>query len=637
MERKKLLTVAAIVIAIAVVASVSAVLVFSTPPATGPAHVYVVEGDSDWFDLPASQTTGVFAIVTDKGAPLFGVTVSVSSDPDTEGSLTASSATTDNLGIARVEYSAFNRPANTTVTFTFTASLDGRAVTGTAQVRQLGFGFSPTTARVKGVVHRTTDRAFIANATVQVNLLNMTGLPASIPSFYSNNSDAQGRYLVPDVPPRTSFVQVVRSGYKSLRENLALVAGRNSRVDFLMEPLTGKVLTIWHTYSGKEQDEFNKMVDRFRALRSDLNVQVEFQPFAGAPEKFIVAATAGNAPDVMRFQNDRLGEVAELGYLEPLDSRLDPATIQRFIPSTLAAMRIEGKIYGLPTTQDLLAVVYNKALFQAAGEPFPEDDWTTDDLIRIATNLTGGSQYGFVTPQTNAFYWFPWLAGYEGEIFTIPDTQAVDDDSDLGLNTPEAARSVLFMHALEKVSGLMFANPGEDPMLTEFLSGRAAMITTGPWNIPAMQRAEIDFGIAPYPIVSATGERARPVLGVKGFAVWKLSPVKDDAFEFIKFITSPEQQKIFALGDGTAPGTNDIPTAQSAFSDPDIQANPVIARYLLQATYSSEFPSRPEMARVWGPMTDALTFIYQDVDPASPAAESEALAILNQKESEVYG
>src|SRR3989304_2401717 len=156
MERKKLLTVAAIVIAIAVVASVSAVLVFSTPPATGPAHVYGVEGDSDWFDLPASQTTGVFAIVTDKGAPLFGVTVSVSSDPDTEGSLTASSATTDNLGIARGEYSAFNRPANTTVTFPFTASLDGQAVTGTAQVRQLGFGFSPATARVRGRAPRPT-------------------------------------------------------------------------------------------------------------------------------------------------------------------------------------------------------------------------------------------------------------------------------------------------------------------------------------------------------------------------------------------------------------------------------------------------------------------------------------------------
>src|SRR3989337_4044182 len=109
MERKKLLTVAAIVIAIAVVASASAVLVFSTPPPAGPAHVYVVEGDSDWFDLPARQTTGVFAIVTDKGAPLFGVRVDVSANPDTEGTLAAASATTDNLGIGRVALSALNR------------------------------------------------------------------------------------------------------------------------------------------------------------------------------------------------------------------------------------------------------------------------------------------------------------------------------------------------------------------------------------------------------------------------------------------------------------------------------------------------------------------------------------------------
>jgi len=633
MERKRLFAVIAVVVVAIGATSVAAVYLLSAPPPQPPVHVYAVIADSEWFDLPQGQSMNVSALVTDNGAPLFNVPVDVSVAPDTEGTLSSTSATTNNLGIAEVNYGSFSRPSNSTIVFTFRTTLGGVERSGTINVRQLGIGWVPTTTRARGLVANAADRLPIANATVQVNLLNTTGLLPNAPNFYSNNSDERGFFEVKDVPPRTAFIQVVKSGFKSQRENITLTAGRNTRVDFVMEQLTGKVLTVWHTYSGKEEDEFNKMVDRFRAIRADLNVQVEFQPFAGAPEKFIVAATAGNAPDVMRFQNDRLGEVADLGYLEPLDSRLDPATIQRFIPSTLAAMRIEGHVYALPATQDLLAIVYNRALFASAGELVPEDDWTTDDLLRIASNLTAPGQYGFVTPQTNAFYWFPWLTGYGGKIFTVPDTEPIDADSDLGLNTVEAARSVLYMQSLDKIHGLMFSNPGEDPMLTEFLSGHAAMITTGPWNIPAIERAEIDFGIAPYPIVSATGERAKPVLGVKGFAVWKLSPVKDDAFEFVKYITSPEQQKLFALGDGTAPGTNDIPTAQSAFSDTEIQANPIIARYLLQATFSSEFPSRPAMARVWGPMTDALTFIYTLPNPTEP----EAQAILNEKEAEIYG
>jgi arabinogalactan oligomer/maltooligosaccharide transport system substrate-binding protein len=640
-ERKVLI---AVVLAVVVVVAALSLYVFvlsGPPPSQQPTHVYAVEGDSEWFDLPAGLATNVSALVTDNGAPLFGTQVNVTVAPASEGTLSSASSSTDTSGIARFMYTAYNRSANVTLTFTFRAVVGSVEKSGTTEVLQLAFGFQPTSARVKGLVLHDTDRLPITNATIQVNLRDATGLPAGTLSFYSNNSDAQGRYVVKDVPPRDSLIQIFKAGYKSQHQNITLTAGHYTRVTFLMEQLTGKVLTIWHTYSGKEQDEFNKMVDRYRATRPDLNVQVEFQPFAGAPEKFIVAATAGNAPDVMRFQNDRLGEVASLGYLEPLDSRLDPATIQRFTPATLAAMRIEGSVYALPATQDLLAIIYNKALFDAKGEPYPSDTWTSNDLVRIATNLTTSTQYGFVTPQTIGFYWFPWLTGYGGQIFTVPDTSPIAGDADIGLNTPEAAKSVLFMQSLDKVDHLMFSNPGEDPMLTDFLQGKAAMITTGPWNIPAIERAQIDYDIALYPIMSDTGLRAKPVLGVKGFGIWKLSSVKDDAFDFLKFMTSPEQQKMFALGVGGVPGTNDIPTYQAAFTDSDILANPVIARFLLQASYSSEFPSRPEMANVWGPLADALTFIYNDVThPADPANSASVLAAqteLTNAEQQIYG
>lgn len=632
MERRMLFTIIVVVI-VAVAAASAAVFLLTAPPPTPPSHVYTLEGDSEWFELAAGGRTDVFALATDNGAPVFGVQVNVSAAPATEGILSATSATTDTSGVARVAYTAFNRTDDQLVQFNFRATLGGREVSGAVTVRQLGIGHAPTTARAKGLVMRSSDRLAIDNATVQVNLLDMTGLPANTPSFFSNNSNALGRFEINDVPPRSAFIQAVKSGYKSARENITLVAGQNTRVDFLLEQLTGKVLVVWHTYSGKEQDEFNKLVDRYRATRTDLNVQVEFQPFAGAPEKFIVSATAGNAPDVMRFQNDRLGDIASLGYLEALDTRLDPSIINLYTTDTLAAMRIEGSIYALPATQDLLAIIYNRALFNAAGEPFPQDDWTTDDLLRIATNLTAPGTYGFVTPQTNGYYWFPWLVGFGGDIFTVPDTQPIDGDPDVGINTNESAESVLFMQSLDKVHHVMFANPGEDPMLTEFLSGKAAMITTGPWNIPRIEGAEIDYGIAPYPIVSQTGLRAEPVLGVKGFAIWKLSSVKDDAFDFIKFVTSPAEQKKFALGVDGVPGTNDLPTYQAAFTDPDILQNPIISRFLLQASFSSEFPSRPEMGRVWGPVTDALTFIYEDATPTL----AEARTTLTQEEAEIYG
>ncbi len=640
MERKTLIAI--IVAVVVVVAAVSLYVVLQTGPGGSqqPSHTYTVTGGSDWFELPGGMTTGVTATVTDNGAPLFNTPVNVTVSPSTEGSLAQSNARTDTTGTAHFAYTAYNRSANQTIGFTFRASLGGQERVGTTEVLQLGIGKNSTTSRAKGLVLRSSDLLPIANATLQVNLLNMTDLAVNTPSFYSNSSDPQGWYIIKDIPPRDSFIQVYKSGYKSQHQNLSFTAGRYTRVDFTMDQLTGKVLTIWHTYSGKEEDEFNKLVDRYRVLHPELNIQVEFQPYAGAPEKFIVAATAGNAPDIMRFQNDRLGEVASLGYLEPLDSRLTPAIKARFTNATLAAMTIQNQIYALPATQDLLAVVYNKDIFTQASEALPSPEWTTNDMIRIATNLTTGTRYGFVTPQTIGFYWFPWLTGYGGQIFTVPDTVPITQDSDLGLNTEAAAKSVLFMQSLDKVHQLMFANPGEDPMLTEFLQGNAAMITTGPWNIPAIDRAQINYGIISYPIVSDTGLRAKPTLGVKGFGIWKLSSVKDDAFDFLNFMTGYDQQKLFSLGENGVPGTNDLPTAAAAFSDPAFLTNPVIGAYLEQAKNSSVFPSRPEMSNVWGPVADGLTFIYNNVNPADPAntaSVSAAEAQLTTTQQQIYG
>ncbi len=640
MEKKTLLAI--IVAVVVVVAAVSAYVILqmgSPGQQQAPTHTYAVTGGSDWFDLPAGTSTDVNAMVTDNGAPLFGTRVNVTVSPNTEGTLLPTSAVTDTSGTAHFTYTAYNRTENVSLAFTFRAVVGGKERVGATEIRQLGIGMVPTMARAKGIVLRNPDRLPIVNATIQVNLRNMTDLPTNTPSFYANNTDSLGWYIVKDIPPRDSFVQLFKTGYKSQHENLTFTAGRYTRVDFIMDPLTGKVLTIWHTYSGKEEDEFNKLVDRYRALHPELNIQVEFQPYAGAPEKFIVAATAGNAPDIMRFQNDRLGEIASQGFLEPLDSRLVPAVKNSFTPDSLAAMTIQGHIYALPATQDLLAVVYNKDIFTAANEPLPTESWTTNDLIRIATNLTTSTRYGFVTPQTIGFYWFPWLTGYGGQIFNVSDTTPITQDSDLGLNTVEAAKSVLFMQSLDKVRHLMFANPGEDPMLTDFLQGNAAMITTGPWNIPAIERAQIHYGIVSYPIVSDTGVRAKPTLGVKGFGIWKLSSVKDDAYDFLKFMTSYEQQKLFALGVNGQPGTNDIPTSLAAFTDPDILANPVIAAYLLQASHSSPFPSRPEMSNVWGPVADGLTFIYNSVpaDPTDPADVAAAQAQLTVTESQIIG
>lgn len=57
----------------------------------------------------------------------------------------------------------------------------------------------------------------------------------------------------------------------------------------------------------------------------------------------------------------------------------------------IAASFIDGEIYGLPYTKGGFYVFYNKDMFDAAGIPYPTDDWTWAEFEEIAKALTKGT------------------------------------------------------------------------------------------------------------------------------------------------------------------------------------------------------------------------------------------------------
>src|SRR3989304_10456067 len=138
MERRRLYAIVAAIVVVGAGRSVAAVPLLPAPPPQGPIHVYAILGDSEWFDLPAGRPTNVSAFVTDNGAPLFGIPVAIAVSPDTEGVLSSSGATTDTLGFAKARNTSYNRTANTTVSFAFTATLGGREETGAIEYGHLG-------------------------------------------------------------------------------------------------------------------------------------------------------------------------------------------------------------------------------------------------------------------------------------------------------------------------------------------------------------------------------------------------------------------------------------------------------------------------------------------------------------------
>ena len=113
----------------------------------------------------------------------------------------------------------------------------------------------------------------------------------------------------------------------------------------------------------------------------------------------------GEALDVISVDEGILPILAEKKLIAPLDDLLDKSKqlkTDHFHPALIDAFSHKNAIYGVPQTYTTAAVFYNKALLDGARLPHPSDDWSWDDLLRIATTLT-------VTPSDgsrNAVYGF---------------------------------------------------------------------------------------------------------------------------------------------------------------------------------------------------------------------------------------
>ncbi len=88
----------------------------------------------------------------------------------------------------------------------------------------------------------------------------------------------------------------------------------------------------------------------------------------------------------------------------------------------------------------------------------------------------------------------------------------------------------------------------------QFIAGKAAMMLNGPWQIPALQQAKVNFGVVPFPINTAGQTSTAPL----GGEAWTVPLTGDDAkmtkaAELVKCMNSDENQLLRAKQGGVVP------------------------------------------------------------------------------------
>ncbi|HEX2032955.1 MAG TPA: sugar ABC transporter substrate-binding protein [Chloroflexota bacterium] len=220
--------------------------------------------------------------------------------------------------------------------------------------------------------------------------------------------------------------------------------------------------------------------------------------------------------------------------------------------------KYKSSYYAFPYDGGTYALAYNKELFDKAQIKYPDDTWTWDRYVQVATQLTidqrgrRASESGFDPQQIAQYgsasvrddYWYYiWANG--GDILSEDKTRSTLD-SQIAVDTIQWIADMHTKLVIMPTPAFADANP------TGFESGRIALQPHGRWSVATYRQVgQFEWDVAPMP----RGKAGRIGYGwFSGMSVVKTTKVPAEAWEFCKFCgTDPGQQVLAEVGQTVPP------------------------------------------------------------------------------------
>lgn len=309
-------------------------------------------------------------------------------------------------------------------------------------------------------------------------------------------------------------------------------------------PLSKEPVTLtWAFWGDPWEVEINEQVIKiFEADHPHIQIKPFHRPWGDYFKELRPKLAAGTpVADVLFWSQAPID--APKGYFMDLTPLMEAEkyNLDDFFPSLLIHFKIKEGIYGLPRDSDTKVIFYNKRLFNRADLPFPKTGWTWDDLrnTSLALKEAGVVEYSFAY-EVNS-WWMIWMWQNGVPVF---DDKLYPTQTSLG--EPGAAEAVQFFADLtnvDKVTPPYETLRSSAEIAQLFKEGRLAMAFGNHALVPAFSEIEdFEWDVAGLP---QQQRRANLAAGA-GYVIAANTAHPEEAWEFLKFLSGPKGQAIFA-------------------------------------------------------------------------------------------
>ena len=314
--------------------------------------------------------------------------------------------------------------------------------------------------------------------------------------------------------------------------------------------------------SPQRTEVVQKLVDQFEAANPDITVEITSLPWGQAFEKLATMVQGGQIPDVVEMPDRWMALYANNQQLVDLGPYMESwANADQLNERTVEfGSVVNDTMYMVPYGFYLRAMFWNKKLFGEAGlDGAPE---TMDEFMEASKKISelGGGKAGYCLRGGPG--------GANGYIMMMLNMMGHDDyfdaEGNSNLNNPDAIKGLQFLIDLYQngYAPRDSVNWGFNEIVAGFYSGTCAMLDQDPDALIAVKERmnPEDFAVAPMPLGPAG--KSFPTIGYAGWSMFEASQHKDEAWQLIAHLSSPESNLEWSKFVGV------IPIYQGAEQDP---------------------------------------------------------------------
>lgn len=298
--------------------------------------------------------------------------------------------------------------------------------------------------------------------------------------------------------------------------------------------------SIWDSF---QEPGMSAIAEAFEDQNPNIQVNVEVTPWDQYWTKLESSAQGSSMPDVFWMHSNEIANYAEGNVLMDLNEVTENSelfSLNQFPDELTELYSTEDQLLGIPKDYDTIGLWYNKALFDEAGLDYPTDDWTWEDMLTAAEELTDeeAGVYGVLAPLNRQ-------EGYHNFIHQNGGYVLSDDKMQSGFREDETIEAVQWYADLSVEHGVsptgnQFA---DNSNMTFFQSGRGAMGFFGSWMTGQMLENEYtaeNADVAALP----QGQEAATLFNGLANSVSAFTDHPEAAQAFVEFVSSEEAMMI---------------------------------------------------------------------------------------------